>query len=326
MIDVHIVGASGYAAAELIRLLEAHPDVRIATLESSSAAGSRACDLFPALADIALRCEDVGTVAARAQRGDVVFLAGNHELARANTPILLERGARVIDLSDAFRLHARAGEAVYGFPERYRDAIAHAALVANPGCYVTAALLALTPLGSLGGRIAHIVIDAKSGITGAGRTPRVGSLFAEVEGNVLAYGLDGHRHGEEIGQEIVAAGLDRPYIFSPHVVPLGRGLLADVYLIPSAPIAGDEVLAIYERAYAANPFVTVLTGGRVPNLPSLAKTNNAQLAVAERGGIVHVVCGIDNLGKGAAGQAVQNMNLMCGLGEERGLGTRTAVR
>ncbi len=326
MIDVHIIGASGYAAGELVRLLDAHPDVRIATLESSSAPGARVCDLFPGLPGITLRCADVGTVAAHAQRGDVVFLAGNHELAHANAPLLLERGARVIDLSDAFRLHESAGTAVYGFPERYRDAIAQASLVANPGCYVTAALLALTPLGAIADRIAQVVIDAKSGITGAGRTPKVGSLFAEVEGNVLAYGMDAHRHGAEIGQEIAAAGVDRPYIFSPHVVPLGRGLLADVYLIPSAPIERDEVLAIYERAYAANPFVTVFRDGRVPNLPALVKTNDAQIAVAERGGIVHVVCGIDNLGKGAAGQAVQNMNLMCGLGEERGLGTRTAVR
>ena len=325
MIDVHIIGASGYAAAELVRLLDAHPDVRIATLESSSSPGARVCDLFPALPDITLRCEETGSVVARAQRGDVVFLAGNHEVAHANTSRLLALGARVIDLSDAFRLHANAGAAVYGFPERYRDAIARASLVANPGCYVTAALLALTPLGPLANRIASIIIDAKSGITGAGRTPKVGSLYAEVAENVLAYGLDGHRHGAEIDQELVAAGLG-PALFSPHVVPLRRGLLADVYLVPSQPITSTDVLALYERSYAGNAFVSVFTDGRVPNLPSLEKTNNAQLAVSERGGIVHIVCGIDNLGKGAAGQAVQNMNLMCGLREERGLGTRTAVR
>lgn len=325
MIDVHIIGASGYAAAELVRLLDAHPDVRIATLESSSSPGTRVCDLFPDLPDITLRCEETGSVAARAQRDDVVFLAGNHEVAHANTSRLLALGARVIDLSDAFRLHANAGAAVYGFPERYRDAIARASLVANPGCYVTAALLALTPLGPLANRIASIIIDAKSGITGAGRTPKVGSLYAEVAENVLAYGLDGHRHGAEIDQELVAAGLG-PALFSPHVVPLRRGLLADVYLVPSQPITSTDVLALYERSYAGNAFVSVFTDGRVPNLPSLEKTNNAQLAVSERGGIVHIVCGIDNLGKGAAGQAVQNMNLMCGLGEERGLGTRTAVR
>jgi len=325
MIDVHIIGASGYAAAELVRLLDAHPDVRIATLESSSSPGARVCDLFPALPDITLRCEETGSVVARAQRGDVVFLAGNHEVAHANTSRLLALGARVIDLSDAFRLHANAGAAVYGFPERYRDAIARASLVANPGCYVTAALLALTPLGPLASRVANIIVDAKSGITGAGRTPKVGSLYAEVAENVLAYGLDGHRHGAEIDQELVAAGLG-PALFSPHVVPLRRGLLADVYLVPSQPITSTDVLALYERSYAGNAFVSVFTDGRVPNLPSLEKTNNAQLAVSERGGIVHIVCGIDNLGKGAAGQAVQNMNLMCGLGEERGLGTRTAVR
>src|SRR6202011_4841909 len=136
---------------------------------------------------------------------DVVFLAGGHELAREQVHLFLARGARVIDLSDAYRLHAKAGEAVYGFPERYRDDIAKARLVANPGCYVTASLLALVPLAPLAQRVAHIVIDAKSGITGAGRTPSTASLFAEVDGDVRAYGLTGHPHGGEIGTDAQAA-------------------------------------------------------------------------------------------------------------------------
>ncbi|MFN2460120.1 MAG: N-acetyl-gamma-glutamyl-phosphate reductase [Candidatus Velthaea sp.] len=325
MTTVHVIGATGYAGAELIRLLHAHPDVRIATLESRSSPGARLCDLFPSLPRITLTCEPEGTTLRRAGAGDVVFLAGNHELARAHAPALLQRGARVIDLSDAFRLTGRTDGAVYGFPERYHDAIAHARFVANPGCYVTAALLALAPLGAFAERIAHIVIDAKSGITGAGRVPSLGSMFAEVDEDVRAYGLTAHRHGAEIEQEARAAGLTAPIIFSPHVVPLRRGLLADVYLMPSAPLDRNEILAALVRFYAASPFVTVFEDGRVPHLPSLEKTNDAQLAVAQRGGIIQILSGIDNLGKGAAGEAVQNMNLMLGLPEERGFGAHSTA-
>jgi N-acetyl-gamma-glutamyl-phosphate reductase len=325
MTDVHVVGATGYAAAELIRLLDAHPDVHIATLESSSSPGARICDLFPQLPTIELVCSPLGSVRANMRAGDVVFLAGNHEVAHANAAPLLAAGARVIDLSDAFRLADRAEGAVYGLPERYRDQIATANFIANPGCYVTASLLALVPLGAFAERIATIIIDAKSGVTGAGRNPKVSTLFAEVAEDVLAYGLTGHRHQPEIAQEARAVGIDAPIVFSPHVVPLRRGILADIYLVPRAPIGRDEVEAAYARFYAGNPFVRVFTDGRVPNLPALEKTNGAQLRVAERDGVIHILSAIDNLGKGAAGQAVQNMNIMLGLPEERGLDARTAV-
>jgi N-acetyl-gamma-glutamyl-phosphate reductase len=325
MTSVHVVGATGYAAAELIRLLDAHPDVRIATLESSSSPGVRICDLFPQLPAIEIACAPLGTVKANVQAGDIVFLAGNHDVAHAYAPELLAAGARVIDLSDAYRLADKADGAVYGLPERYRDQIARSSFIANPGCYVTASLLALVPLGALGDHIATVIIDAKSGVTGAGRNPKVQTLFAEVAEDVLAYGLHGHRHQPEIAQEARAAGVDAPIVFSPHVVPLRRGILADVYLIPKAPIARDEVEALYLRFYANNPFVRVFTDERVPNLPAVEKTNNAQLKVTQREGVVHILSALDNLGKGAAGQAVQNMNLMLGLPEERGLDARTAV-
>lgn len=325
MTTVHLLGASGYAAAELLRILERHPHVALGALESRSGAGSPVADVFPALPHLRVAFDGPGSVLARVEHDDVVFVCGGREMARESVPALLARGARVVDLSDAFRLDAHAGEAVFGFPERYRDRIAGARLVANPGCYVTAALLALTPLPALAPRIAHVVIDAKSGITGAGRTPAVGSLFAEVDGDVRAYGLDGHRHGAEIVQEARAAGLDAPIFFSPHVVPLRRGILADVYLIPRAPIDRDEVLAAYRRAYAASPFVTVFDGVRAPYLPALEGTNEAHLALAERDGIIHVLSALDNLGKGAAGQAVQNMNLMLAFPEDAGLDARTHV-
>jgi N-acetyl-gamma-glutamyl-phosphate reductase len=325
VITAHVVGAGGYAAAELIRLIDRHPSVALGVLESRSQAGMPVADVFPWLPYLHVELEESGTALARVRENDVVFLAGGHELAREQAPAFLAKGARVIDLSDAFRLHANAGEAVYGFPERYRDQIASARLIANPGCYVTASLLALVPLRPLAERIAHVVIDAKSGITGAGRTPSTTSLFAEVDGDVRAYGLEGHRHGAEIVQEAREAGVGAPITFSPHVVPLKRGILADVYLIPRAPITREEVVVLYQRFYAANPFVTVFGDVRAPHLPALEGTNDAHLGVAERDGVVHVLSAIDNLGKGAAGQAIQNMNLVLGLPEEQGLDARTTV-
>jgi N-acetyl-gamma-glutamyl-phosphate reductase len=325
MITAHIVGASGYAAAELIRLLDRHPAVALGTLESRSSAGKPVADVFPWLPTLRVPFADTGTTLARVREDDVVFLAGGHDLAREQAPGFLAKGAYVIDLSDAFRLEANAGQAVYGLPERYRAQIAGARLIANPGCYVTTTLLALLPLGPVADRIAHVIVDAKSGITGAGRTPSVGSMFAEVDSDVRAYGLGGHRHGAEIVQEARAAGIDAPIVFSPHVVPLKRGILADVYLVPRAPLGRDEVVALLERYYAASPFVTVFRDVRAPHLPALAGTNDVQLAVAEREGTIHILSALDNLGKGAAGQAIQNMNLVLGLPEEQGLDARTTV-
>jgi N-acetyl-gamma-glutamyl-phosphate reductase len=326
VITAHVIGATGYAAADLIAILDRHPGVALGTLESRSAAGSTLDQVFPTLPRLRIPLEGSGTVLARVRSGDVVFLAGGHELARESAPALLAAGARVIDLSDAFRLTANKGEAVYGLPERYRDEIANAHLIANPGCYVTASLLALTPLAPFADRITQIVIDAKSGITGAGRTPSVPSLFAEVDGDVRAYGLSGHRHGAEIVQEAKAAGVSAPIIFSPHVVPLKRGILADIYLITGAtPLTRNEVLGAYHAAYADSAFITVFEDARAPHLPALAGTNEAHLSVAERDGVVHVMSALDNLGKGAAGQAVQNMNLVLGFPEEQGLDARIRV-
>jgi N-acetyl-gamma-glutamylphosphate reductase len=165
----------------------------------------------------------------------------------------------VIDLSDAFRLHAHANGAVYGLPERYRDALRDASFVANPGCYPTATLLALLPLARFASDIAQLIVDAKSGVTGAGRTPVTANLFAEVDGDVRAYGLEGHRHEPEIVQELAAAGIGAPLVFTPHVVPLRRGMLADCYASSSAsPMTTRDDRAVYERAYGASRFVRVL--------------------------------------------------------------------
>ncbi|MGA2759243.1 MAG: N-acetyl-gamma-glutamyl-phosphate reductase [Candidatus Cybelea sp.] len=321
MTRVHVTGAAGYAAAEAIRLLHAHPFVEVGVLESRSLAGEEAADHFPLLRNTSYRFDPPGSVAAAVRSGDVVITAGDAQESRANVPALLAQDARAIDLSAAFR--SDDGVA-YGLCEWHRDVIAGAQLVANPGCYPTATLLALLPLASIGVP-RQIVVDAKSGITGAGRTPQTGSLFAEVSGEIRAYGLTGHRHQTEIERHLRAGGIGAPVTFTPHVVPISRGMLADAYAIFDDPIDVGAVDAAFQRAYASGPFVRVLAGGRVPSVAAVAGTNDAEIHVDVAGPVVRVICALDNLGKGAAGQAVQNLNLMLGFPEESGLSDRVAV-
>lgn len=321
MTRVHIWGAGGYAATEAIRLLHAHPSVEIGILESHSHAGELAGDHFPLLRTTPYRFDEFGSVLETVASGEVVIAAGSESEAATIVPALLDRGARVIDLSSCYRFDESA---TYGLTEWFRDAIADARLVANPGCYPTAALLAILPLASIG-KPRHVVIDAKSGITGAGRTPRVGSLYAEVNGDIRAYGLNGHRHQPEIECYLHAAGLEAHVAFTPHVVPLARGMLVDAYALFDAPVNADDIAAAYERAYGASPFLRVLSGGRVPSVAAVTGTNEAELRVDVDGPAVRVICAIDNLGKGAAGQAVQNLNVMLGFPEEIGLDARAIV-
>ncbi|MGB8205351.1 MAG: N-acetyl-gamma-glutamyl-phosphate reductase, partial [Candidatus Baltobacteraceae bacterium] len=248
--------------------------------------------------------------------GEPVLLAGSAESAREAAPRFLAKGARVIDFSDAFRLHEHAAGAVYGLTERYRDAIRGAGLVANPGCYPTTALLALLPLAPFASEIVQLVVDAKSGITGAGRNPKTELLFAEADEDVRAYGLDGHRHQPEMEQELRAAGIFAPLVFTPHVVPLRRGMLADCYAFFAREPAEDAIRASYARAYEGSPFVRLLRPERAPSLPAVALTNDAEIHLSFKGRMVRIIAAIDNLGKGAAGQAVQNLNVMLGFPEE----------
>lgn len=314
----HVWGASGYAAAELVRLLHAHPEFEIGVLESRSHAGELLADHFPLLRSTRYRFEGCGSVLESAAPTDLAFTAGSDDEARSVVPELLAQGVRVIDLSACYRFDDAA---VYGLTEWNRDAISAARLVANPGCYPTAALLALMPLAAIG-TPRHIVIDAKSGITGAGRTPRVGSLFAEVSGEIRAYGLGGHRHQPEIELRLHRAGLMAPVTFTPHVVPLARGMLVDAYAIYDAPVDAGAVEEAYARAYRDASFVRVLAGGRAPSVAAVAGTNDAELRVDVDGTAVRAICAIDNLGKGAAGQAIANCNLMFGYPEETGLSAR----
>ncbi len=321
MTRVHVWGASGYGAAEAIRLLAAHPQVELGALESASHAGQALAAHFPLLRSNPRAFDGRGAVAAALKVGDFVVMGGAHGSAVEQAPAFVAAGARVIDLSADFRADARA---VYGLPERYRDAIAGADLVANPGCYPTASLLALLPLcGDL--KLLQIVIDAKSGITGAGRNPSTGALFAEVAGDIRAYGLDGHRHEPEIVRELGAVACTAPLVFTPHVVPLARGMLADCYAIFDGAQDAAAVRAAYEAAYAGNPFVRVLAEGVAPSVAAVVGTNDAEIAISVHGNVVRAICAIDNLGKGAAGQAVQNLNIMLGLSQECGLSERVVV-
>jgi len=315
---VHVWGASGYAAAECIRLLHLHPAFEIGVLESHSHAGELLADHFAPLRTTPYRFDEFGSVRESATSNDVVITAGSDDEARVIVPELLARGVRTIDLTAQYRFDESA---VYGLTEWHRDAIKGARLVANPGCYPTAALLALLPLGDIGVP-RHIVIDAKSGITGAGRTPRVSSLFAEVSGDVRAYGLRGHRHQPEIEQNLRAGGIAAAVTFTPHVVPLARGILVDAYAIFDSPVDRAAIEAAYDRAYRDAEFVRLLES-RAPSVPAVVGTNDAELLIDAEGAVVRAICAIDNLGKGAAGQAIANCNLMCGYPEGTGLGART---
>jgi N-acetyl-gamma-glutamyl-phosphate reductase len=311
---VHIYGASGYAAAEAIAILRRHPHVELGALESASHAGQPLGAHFPALRTLDRRFEGPGSVLNAVAAGDVVILGGSHGVAKTIAPQLLARGARAIDLSGDFRL--APSDAVYGLAERYRAQIASAQLIANPGCYPTATLLATLPLAQFAP--SRIIVDAKSGITGAGRTPAVGSLFAEVTGDIRAYGLSGHRHEPEILQEWRAAGIEASLVFTPHVVPIARGMLVDAYCIFNVAPNGDAVHAAFKQAYDGDASVRVLEDS-APSVTAVAGTNDAELHVSVCGDVVRVICAIDNLGRGAAGQAVRNLNIMHGFPEELGL-------
>ncbi len=320
MTRVHVWGASGYGASEAIAFLSAHPLIELGLLESASLGGEPVGLHFPRLRTLDRSFDWPGAILGAIEPDDVVIMGGAHGFARDVAPKFLEAGARVIDLSEDFRLTPT--RAVYGLPERYKAQIAGARFVANPGCYPTATLLALLPLAPLRqarGDMIQIIVDAKSGITGAGRKPSVRALYAEVAGDIHAYGLEGHRHEPEIVQELNAAGIDAPLVFTPHVVPLARGMLVDAYVVMrSAPESGS-VRAAYARFYSGNSFVRLLGEGASPSVAAVAYTNDAEIAVSVRGNVVRAICAIDNLGRGAATQAVMNMNIMLGFPEESAL-------
>ncbi|HTZ55301.1 MAG TPA: N-acetyl-gamma-glutamyl-phosphate reductase [Candidatus Acidoferrum sp.] len=321
MTRVHVWGASGYGAAEAIRLLDAHPFFEIGMLESRSHAGAFLADHFPLLRTTEYAFTAEGSVRDALRPGDFVIAAGAHGEAHAHVPAFIDAGARVVDLSADYRFDESAA---YGLSEWNREEIAGASLVANPGCYPTATLLGLLPLLNVA-TPEQLIVDAKSGITGAGRKPATGSLYAEVAGDVRAYGIGGHRHQPEIERILRLHGNATPLVFTPHVVPLARGMLADVYAVFDRALDAQALREAYAAAYGDSPFVRMVEGERVPSVAAVTGTNDAEVRVDVRGNTVRAICAIDNLGKGAAGQAVQNLNLMLGYPEETGLHARAIV-
>lgn len=338
MIKVGVVGGTGYTGVELLRLLASHPEVEVAAITSRGEAGVKVADYFPSLRG---RYDLAFTDPAKARLGecDCVFFATPNGVAMGQAREILEAGARVVDFSADFRLKDQAvwekwykvshaspellGEAVYGLPETNRERIRKARLVANPGCYATAVQLALLPLVETQFvDHAHLIADAKSGVSGAGRKAEVDFLFSEATDNFKAYAVKGHRHHPEILESLAslegAAGRRLGLTFVPHLVPMVRGILATVY----ARITKEaDFQSLYEKRYAGEPFVDVLPPGSQPETRWVRGTNQCRLAVHRPfdGDTLVVVAVEDNLVKGAAGQAVQNMNLMFGFPETLGL-------
>lgn len=324
---VAVAGATGYTGQELLRLLARHPAVRL-TLATSSGATSSARRL-PALGrlwDGAITPLDADALKREA---DLVFLALPDAAAAELAPQLVSNGVRVIDLSGAFRLRDAAARArwypdthevpegtAYGLTEFERDAVGPARLVANPGCYPIASLMALKPLAAAGvlSPGADVIIDAKSGVSGAGKTPSERTHFSECHDSVSAYGVFGHRHGTEIEQ-----GLGGPVTFTPHLVPLDRGILATIYVRVPRDTTEEALGDIYQHAYATSTFVR-LVGQSLPEIKHVAHTNFCDVGWrVDHTGRAIIISVIDNLLKGASGQAVQNMNVMLSLDERTGL-------
>lgn len=330
IVRVAVAGATGYTGQELLRLLARHPSARI-TLATSSGrqSGTTPARSMPALAHVWTGSVTPLAPEALAREADVVFLALPDKAAAELAPRLVEAGVRVIDLSGAFRLRDDAARGqwypetrdvpegiAYGLTELERGAIRLAKLVANPGCYPTAALLALTPLVAAGLVVpdSDIIVDAKSGVSGAGKTPSERTHFSEVHGSLSAYGVFGHRHGAEIEQ-----GVGRTVTFTPHLLPIDRGILETIYLRVAPGTTEEQLGDVYQRAYQGEPFVR-LTASALPEIKHVAHTNFCDIGWrVDRSGRAIVVSAIDNLLKGASGQAVQNLNVLIGAPETAGL-------
>lgn len=335
MIKVGIVGGTGYTGVELLRLLAQHPEVELTAITSRAEAGSAVSDMFPSLRGrVNLQFSD--PAAAPLKDCQLVFFATPNGVAMQQAGALLDAGVRVIDLAADFRIKDIAlwekwygmphiapdlvAEAVYGLPEMNRDQIRSARLVANPGCYPTATQLGFLPLIEAGCvDIGNLIADAKSGVSGAGRKAETHILFAEASDNFKAYGVQGHRHLPEIRQGLSkVAGVPVGLTFVPHLTPMVRGIHATLY---ARITREDDYQSLYERRFAAEPFVDVMPAKSHPDTRSVRAANTCRIAVhrPQGGDILVVLSVIDNLVKGAAGQAVQNMNLMFGFSECLGL-------
>ncbi len=333
-----VVGATGYAGAELVRILAGHPSVELTALASRSYAGVPFSRVYPAMAGVVdMACEALD-VDALCQKADVIFTALPHKLPMAVAPQFLEKGRKVVDLSADFRFRDPAlyeahyqphtardvlENAVYGLSEIYADEIRNAGIVGNPGCYPTSVLLPLVPL--VRAKLVDastIIADAKSGVSGAGRSPSLTTIFCEVNESFKAYKVAAHRHNPEMEEVLsLAAGFPVRITFVPHLVPMSRGMLTTIYADMAEGTRADDVRNCLHAAYGDAPFVRLLEDGRVPDALHVRGTNFCDIGVradARRNRLI-LISAIDNLVKGAAGQAVQNMNIMLGLDETAGL-------
>jgi N-acetyl-gamma-glutamyl-phosphate reductase len=334
-IKIGIVGGTGYTGVELLRLLAQHPGSELKVITSRKEAGMAVADMFPNLRGrVTLKFTDPAASALTAC--DVVFFATPNGVAMGEARALIEAGVRVIDIAADFRIkdvavweqwygmkHAcpdLVAQAVYGLPEVNRAQIKDARIVANPGCYPTAVQLGFLPLVEAGiVDLEHLIADAKSGVSGAGRKAEVYTMLAEASDNFKAYGVPGHRHLPEITQGLTHfAGKPARVVFTPHLTPMIRGIHATLY---ARLTTEADLQALYEKRYAREPFVDVMPAGSHPDTRSVRGANTCRIAVhrPQGGDIVVVLSVIDNLVKGAAGQAVQNMNIMFGLPETTGL-------
>ncbi len=338
MINVGVVGATGYVGAELMRLLQAHPQVNIALAISKNFAGQQMADVYANFSPLDIVLSE-GEVEQIAQTCSAVFLCLPHGQSIKMAPKFIEKGLRVVDLSGDFRYEDTAvyeewygmahtekqlnAQAVYGMPEYYRQSIAGAKFIANPGCYTTTSILALAPLLKAGLiNSSGIVIDAKSGVTGAGRQEKLAYSFCETADNFKAYSVVAHRHTSEIEEQLGSiAGGEIRLLFTPHLLPVKRGILATVYADLQDGVTAESIADAYGKAYAKEPFTHVLQHGKLPELKYVVGSNNCMIGfqVSQRLGKVVVVSCTDNLLKGAAGQAVHNFNIMHGLEEATGL-------
>jgi len=334
-IRIGIVGGTGYTGVELLRLLAQHPQCELAAITSRKEAGTGVAEMFPNLRGrVGLKFSDPDK--AGLKNCDLVFFATPNGVAMEQARALVDGGVRIIDIAADFRIQDVAvweqwygvkhacpelvAEAVYGLPEVNRAKIREARIVANPGCYPTAVQLGMLPLIEAGGvDLDHLIADAKSGVSGAGRKAEVHTLLAEASDNFKAYGVSGHRHHPEITQGLMrAAGRPVNLVFVPHLVPMIRGIHATLYARLTRKL---DLQALYEKRYAEEAFVDVMPAGSQPETRSVRGANFCRVAVHQpRGGDIAVVLSvIDNLVKGASGQAVQNMNIMFGLPETAGL-------
>ena len=338
MIKVAVLGATGYAGIELVRILSQHPEVELKVLGSHSFDGQLISEVYQNFAHILdMTCEELDLD--KVAQCDVAFTALPHGASKDVIPSLIEKGIKVIDLSGDFRYddikiyekwygteHSSPellSEAVYGLCELYRDKVKKARLIGNPGCYTTCSILGAYPVLKSGlGKSENIIIDAKSGVTGAGRGLGLPLHFCECTENTKAYKVATHRHTSEIEQELSkAAGEEVMISFTPHLIPQKRGILSTIYVNLNKPCTTEELVNIYKDFYKDEFFVRVKDAGKLPETKHVAGSNFVDIGVVvdERLNRAGIVSAIDNIYKGAAGQAVQNMNLMFGLDEKTGI-------